>query len=149
MMKNLLVQDGKDGGGSPKKQVGFTQNAVVSLKQDSPLRRRDTPHYLKDKRISSGGNPDEKVKLLLAGTKKRDDDGVGEQFIVTRKINFTDFDRFFYRAYKIIRLHRRIKSARQQIKCRDQNCGNQMSMSIIKYCLFDHGINYWYIIVWY
>jgi len=56
----------------PGRQVGFSGD--LPTEPVSQLRRRDTPHYLKNKRVTdSEGNLEEKVKLILADRKSNDD----------------------------------------------------------------------------
>ena len=51
------------------RRVGFALDGDLSPDKEGKLRRRDTPHHLKNKRInasSAKGDAEEKVRLILA-----------------------------------------------------------------------------------
>lgn len=58
--------------------VGFSPEVVDSPNRESRLMRKDTPHYLRDKRVSSGdatgaGQEEKVLKLLAQGSVSKPD----------------------------------------------------------------------------
>ena len=60
------VENGDD---DVDRHVGFSPE-VEFIEKAGKLRRRDTPHHLKNKRITSQMNPEEKLKHILAQVTK-------------------------------------------------------------------------------
>ena len=49
-----------------ERHVGFCSDVEELQEKEGKLRRRDTPHHLKNKRISSKMDPEEKIRQILA-----------------------------------------------------------------------------------
>ena len=70
----LLQASGSDNDGDREQKIRFEGEDHPETERHDKLRRRDTPHYLKNKRIDLQSNNQDKVMEILAKAGSRDGD---------------------------------------------------------------------------